>query len=78
MNINNNKRNIRRPQSAGKIRSKNQVIIPRIFVVGLNNVGATCYMNATLQCLVHVKKLTQFLLNPEQMQMIQGNKININ
>ena len=74
MNINNNKRNIRRPQSAGKIRSNNQVIIPRIFVVGLNNVGATCYMNATLQCLVHVKKLTQFLLNPEQMQMIQGNK----
>ena len=74
MNINNNKRNIRRPQSAGKIRSNNQVIIPRIFVVGLNNVGATCYMNATLQCLVHVKKLTQFLLNPEQMQIIQGNK----
>ena len=30
---------------------------------GLQNIGATCYMNATLQCLAHVKKFTQYLLN---------------
>ena len=25
--------------------------------MGLQNVGATCYMNATLQCLIHIKEL---------------------
>ena len=29
---------------------------------GLVNVGATCYMNATLQCLAHVENLTKHLL----------------
>ena len=74
MNINNNNKNPRRFKSANKIRSNNQVMIPRTFVVGLNNVGATCYMNATLQCLVHVKKLTKYLLRPEKIQKIQTNK----
>ena len=27
---------------------------------GLNNIGATCYMNATLQCLSNIKPLTEF------------------
>ena len=30
---------------------------------GLSNIGATCYMNATLQCFYHVKKLTEYLIN---------------
>ena len=29
---------------------------------GLSNIGATCYMNATLQCFYHVKKLTEYLI----------------
>ena len=32
-------------------------------LVGLNNIGATCYMNATLQCLSNTKKLTEYFLN---------------
>ena len=32
-------------------------------LIGLNNIGATCYMNATLQCLSNTKKLTEFFLN---------------
>ena len=28
---------------------------------GLANIGATCYMNATLQCFYHCKKLTNYL-----------------
>ena len=74
MNIKNDKQKLKRYQSTGRTRSNNQVIIPRTSVVGLNNVGATCYMNATLQCLAHVEKLTKYLLKPEKIQMIQTNK----
>ena len=30
---------------------------------GLDNIGATCYMNATLQCFYHCKKLTNYFLS---------------
>ena len=33
---------------------------------GLANVGATCYMNATLQCFYHVKKLSENLINDDK------------
>lgn len=29
---------------------------------GLNNLGGSCYMNATLQCFYHIKELTNFFL----------------
>ena len=29
-------------------------------LIGLNNIGATCYMNSTLQCLSNTKKLTEY------------------
>ena len=31
-------------------------------LIGLNNIGATCYMNATLQCLSNTKELTDYFL----------------
>ena len=31
-------------------------------LIGLNNIGATCYMNSTLQCLSQTLPLTQFFL----------------
>jgi len=32
-------------------------------LIGLNNIGATCYMNATLQALSNTKDFTQYFLN---------------
>ena len=31
-------------------------------LIGLNNIGATCYMNASLQCLSNTRKLTDYFL----------------
>ena len=42
----------------GRIKLKSD--IPSL---GLQNVGATCYMNATLQCLIHIKELSEQLLS---------------
>ena len=41
---------------------------------GLKNIGATCYMNATIQCLANVEVLTKYLLNPENTKNILSNK----
>ena len=32
-------------------------------VIGLRNIGATCYMNATIQCFSNIKRFREFLLN---------------
>ena len=39
------------------LNAKNEPIL-----IGLNNIGATCYMNASLQCLSNTKKLTEYFL----------------
>ena len=37
----------------------------KVRLIGLDNVGATCYMNATLQCFLNIKSLTKDLLREE-------------
>ena len=40
-----------------EIEKKNKIVL-----IGLNNIGATCYMNATLECLSNTKELTEYFL----------------
>ena len=49
----------------------NREYLPKL--VGLRNVGATCYMNATLQCLINTESLTKYLLNESNFTTIMNN-----
>ena len=43
-------------------------------LVGLTNIGATCYMNAVLQCFSNLKNLTNYLLKSEVIQKIEEDR----
>ena len=42
--------------------------------LGLDNVGATCYMNATLQCLAHIKKVSERIINYKENNRFNEDK----
>ena len=44
-------------------------------LIGLNNIGATCFMNSTLQCLSQTKALTNYFLNENNKERIINNNI---
>jgi len=47
----------------------------KVILIGLNNIGATCYMNATLQCLSNTDELTKFFLNEFNYEPNNSKKI---
>ena len=49
----------------------NNINNPRI--IGLKNIGATCYMNATLQCFLNIDFFTRYLLIPNNFYNILDN-----
>ena len=51
----------------------NFTLINRTCYKGLDNVGATCYMNATLQCLANIKPITEYLLNQNNYNFLYKN-----
>jgi len=44
-------------------------------LIGLNNIGATCFMNSTLQCLSQTKSLTNYFLKDSKYNIIMNNNI---
>jgi len=44
-------------------------------LIGLNNIGATCFMNSTLQCLSQTNDLTKYFLNTKNEKEIINNNI---
>ena len=46
----------------------------RDYSLGLDNVGATCFMNATLQCLAHIKRITEYVLNYRRLGKLKDIK----
>ena len=44
-------------------------------LIGLNNIGATCFMNATLQCLSQTEALTNYFLKETNKNAILNNNI---
>ena len=45
---------------------------------GLNNIGSTCYMNTTLQCLLHVSELVHYFIDEYPRDLNTLMKINSN
>ena len=46
-------------------------------LIGLNNIGATCFMNATLQCLSQTKALSHYFLDEKNKDRIINNNISL-
>jgi len=55
---------------------KSTFIYPTL--IGLQNIGATCYMNATLQCLCHIDKFVNFFKYNKQINYIYNDNNNKN
>ena len=64
-----NNNNIQNPNEINKINKiKNDITTVYIYptLIGLQNIGATCYMNATLQCFCHIVKFVNFFKYSKQ------------
>ena len=60
INNNNNNNTNNNNNNNTNMNMNNIYIFP---LVGLNNVGSTCFMNATLQCLLHISELNSYFIN---------------
>jgi len=76
ININNNEDNnnnrIRRCNSLPNKKQKPIELYLQPTLIGLNNIGATCFMNSTLQCLSQTADLTNYFLSEKNENYIHN------
>ena len=80
-NNNNNNINIfnKNENQINIIQNQNKINNKYFFpLVGLSNVGSTCFMNAILQCLIHTPELSNYFLNEYPKDKNQLNEKNKN
>ena len=73
-NINKNKESNKKKRSQSMPSTKQKPIDTYLqpTLIGLNNIGATCYMNATLQCLSQTADLTNYFLSEKNQNYIDN------
>ena len=47
-------------------------------LIGLENIGNTCYLNSSIQCLSNIQSLTEYILNDEYTEDLKNKKKNNN
>ena len=62
-------------ESEGIIKVTNLKDIKYTPMIGLENIGQTCYMNAALQCFNNTDILVNYFINPEKKRFIKNNQI---
>ena len=72
-NNNNNSNNINKPKIKKEIEPIKKYAKPTL--IGLNNIGATCFMNSTLQCLSQTESLTNYFLKEKNRDKIINNNV---
>ena len=71
--IQNEKLALKYIEQSKKLKSLNFNNVNKFRKIGLSNIGATCYMNATLECFINVDPLTRYLLTESNYNTIINN-----
>ena len=66
-------KNEKKPNNKGSI-----MLYKKPTLIGLNDLGGTCFINAALQCLSQTKSLTNYFLNEKNKTKIMNNNIYLN
>ena len=57
-----------------KNKNNDEILIPEKEKIGLENIGATCYMNATLQCFSHIKQFVNYFTKDKYNTNVMSDK----